>query len=80
MFLLKTTSQKMKGDMQMERQTLTVKEVANYLGVHEDTIYQMVKHQEIPHLKLRNRILFTQEAIDSWIKDQEKTNEQRGWE
>lgn len=61
----------------MERQTLTVKEVARYLGVHQDTIYLMVQHQEIPHLKLRNRILFTQAAIDEWIKVQEKMNGQQ---
>lgn len=58
----------------MERQTLTVKEVANYLGVHQDTIYAMVRHQEIPHLKLRNRILFTQESIDHWLKEQVQKN------
>jgi len=60
----------------MKRQTLTVKEVARYLGVHQDTIYAMVKHQEIPHVKLRNRILFTKHAIDAWVKAQERRNMQ----
>lgn len=56
----------------MQRQTLTVKEVANYLGVHTDTIYTMVKLKQIPHLKLRNRILFTKDSIDLWLQDQAK--------
>ncbi|ASN06316.1 helix-turn-helix domain-containing protein [Virgibacillus necropolis] len=58
----------------MERQTLTVKEVANYLGVHTDTIYAMVHGKQIPHLKIGIRILFTKESIDLWIQDQEYTN------
>lgn len=58
----------------MNRQTLTVKETASYLGVHTDTIYMMVKLNQIPHVKLRNRILFTRESIDLWLQDQAKTN------
>lgn len=59
------------GGEQVKRKTLTVKEVAGYLGVHPDTIYAMVKHQEIPDVKLRNRILFTKHSIDAWVKEQE---------
>jgi len=55
----------------MKRHTLTVKEVATYLGVHTDTIYTMVKLEQLPHLKAGNRILFTKESIDLWIEDQE---------
>ncbi|HLR69661.1 helix-turn-helix domain-containing protein [Virgibacillus alimentarius] len=58
----------------MERQTLTVKEVAKYLGVHRDTIYVMVKLKQIPHIKLRNRIFFTKESIDLWLQSEENTN------
>lgn len=59
-----------KGAFTLERQTLTVKEVANYLGVHTDT----AKFKQIPHVKIRNRILFTKESIDLWIQEQEYTN------
>lgn len=58
----------------MKRQTLTVKEVATYLGVHTDTIYAMVKLRQLPHLKVGNRILFTKDSIDLWIEDQEFTS------
>jgi len=58
----------------LKRQTITVKEAASYLGVHTDTIYIMVKLNQIPHLKMRNRILFTKESIDLWLQDQTKTN------
>ncbi|GGA80324.1 helix-turn-helix domain-containing protein [Ornithinibacillus halotolerans] len=56
----------------MKRHTLTVKEVAHYLGVHTDTICTMVKLKQIPHLKLRNRIFFTKDSIDLWMQEQAK--------
>ncbi|WP_106497294.1 helix-turn-helix domain-containing protein [Lentibacillus sp. Marseille-P4043] len=58
----------------MQCHTLSVKEVARYLGVHTDTIYTMVKLKQIPHVKLRNRILFTQETIDEWMQGQAREN------
>ncbi|MED4904088.1 helix-turn-helix domain-containing protein [Parageobacillus thermoglucosidasius] len=57
----------------MERKTLTVQEVAEYLGVHRDTIYAMVRQKQIPHFRIRRRILFSREAIDAWIREQEST-------
>lgn len=55
----------------MERCTITVKELAKYLGVHTDTIYDLVKAGKIPHIRLGRRIYFSQEAIDDWIRVQE---------
>jgi excisionase family DNA binding protein len=55
----------------MQRRTLTVQDVAEYLGVHQDTIYNMVRQKEIPHFRVRRRILFTVESIDAWIRQSE---------
>ncbi|MCL6571732.1 MAG: helix-turn-helix domain-containing protein [Bacillus sp. (in: Bacteria)] len=55
----------------MKRNTLTVQEVAMYLGVHQDTIYTMVRQKQIPHFRIRRRILFHQETINVWIEKQE---------
>ncbi|UOQ95650.1 helix-turn-helix domain-containing protein [Halobacillus shinanisalinarum] len=55
----------------MNRRTMTVDETAEYLGVCKDTIYTMVRTDEIPHFRLRRRIFFSQETIDVWIKEQE---------
>jgi excisionase family DNA binding protein len=55
----------------MQRRTLTVQDVAEYLGVHQDTIYNMVRQKEIPHFRVRRRILFTIESIDAWIRQSE---------
>ncbi|KAB2335049.1 helix-turn-helix domain-containing protein [Bacillus mesophilum] len=55
----------------VQRKTQTAKEIANYIGVHVDTIYTMVRQKQIPHLKVRRRILFNRETIDAWMRDQE---------
>jgi excisionase family DNA binding protein len=48
----------------MERKTLTVQEIAEHLGVHRDTIYTMVRQKQIPHFRIRRRILFSREGSD----------------
>lgn len=57
----------------MNKHTMTVIEAAEYLGVSKDTIYTMVRTDEIPHFRLRRRIFFSKEAIDKWIEEQEST-------
>ncbi|MDR6880390.1 helix-turn-helix domain-containing protein [Bacillus sp. 3255] len=61
-------------DQQVERKTLTVDEIASYLGVHRDSVYTMVRKKEIPHFKVGARILFRMETIESWMKQQESQN------
>ena len=54
---------------------LSVKEAAAYIGgVHPDTIYTMVKRKEIPHFRIRRRIMFSKEALDAWAREQESLN------
>lgn len=55
----------------MQRKTLTTEEVADYIGVHRDTIYTMVRQKEIPHIRVRRRIFFLRETIDAWMREQE---------
>lgn len=61
----------MKGGPIM-RTTLTVREAAERLGLHEDTIYNMVKSKQIPHIRARRRILFRAETLDQWMNQKEK--------
>lgn len=56
----------------MQRQTLTAQEVAEYIGVHLDTIYTMVREKQIPHARVRRRIIFSKETINAWIREQEQ--------
>ncbi|MCM3090173.1 MULTISPECIES: helix-turn-helix domain-containing protein [unclassified Cytobacillus] len=56
----------------MQRSTLTAQEVADYIGVHPDTIYTMVREKQIPHFRVRRRIFFSLESINAWMRDQEQ--------
>ena len=56
--------------MNMERRTITVKEVAQYLGVHTDLIYKLVRENKIPHFRMHTKILFIKESVDNWIVEQ----------
>lgn len=48
--------------------TLTVNEVAGLLGVSTDCIYTMVRERQIPHIRLRRRILFHRDVVDAWVR------------
>jgi excisionase family DNA binding protein len=52
----------------MEKRVLNVQEVAEFCGVSISTIYDMVRTGEIPHTRLRNRILFHCDVIDKWLR------------
>ncbi len=50
---------------------LTLREVANYLNVHPDTIRRHIKRGEIPAFKIGNTWRFNKESIDEWRKERE---------
>ncbi|REE90611.1 excisionase family DNA binding protein [Paenibacillus taihuensis] len=52
-----------------ERTVFSVMELSGYLGVSTDSIYTMVREKQIPHMRIRRRILFHRDAIDSWIQE-----------
>ncbi|HDR7911768.1 DNA-binding protein [Bacillus cereus] len=58
----------------MNRQTLNVQEIANYIGVSRDLIYKMVRTNEIPFIRIGKRLLFRKESIDKWLLSQELGN------
>ncbi|WP_367386976.1 helix-turn-helix domain-containing protein [Bacillus vallismortis] len=58
----------------MTRNTMYVQEVADYLGVHHDTIYTMVREKQIPHFRVGRRILFTKQTIEAWREAQEQAS------
>ncbi|RDV30955.1 helix-turn-helix domain-containing protein [Lysinibacillus capsici] len=51
----------------MEKITLSVEELAELIGVSKTTIYTMVRQDEIPHKKVRNRILFHRPTVEIWL-------------
>lgn len=51
----------------MTKITLNAAEVADLIGVSVNTIYLMVRNNEIPCRKARGRILFHRESIEKWL-------------
>lgn len=54
--------------------TMTVKEAAPYLQISEWLLYDMVRKMQIPHYKIRAKIMFRQESLDEWVAKQEAAN------
>ncbi len=57
----------------MSKNTLTVIDLADLLGVSTTTIYALVRERSIPFFRIRNRIFFRLETINEWIAQMEGT-------
>jgi excisionase family DNA binding protein len=62
----------------MDKVTMTVTDAAAYIGCHPDTIYNMVRQKQIPHVRVRRKILFRRDALDAWMASQENQNWKSG--
>ena len=51
-------------------QLLSVDEVARHLKVNPTTVYRLVRQGQIPGFKVGDQWRFSQEMLDSWMKDQ----------
>lgn len=60
----------------MKKIGMSVKETAEFLGVSETTIYSMARNSEIPHFKVRGRILFNRDVIEEWTRGECQGEEQ----
>ncbi|OAB46571.1 helix-turn-helix domain-containing protein [Paenibacillus antarcticus] len=59
----------------MRKITLTVNEVAELISVSTTTIYAMVREKQVPHIKIRGRILFHREVIEAWLRGESQGNQ-----
>lgn len=50
---------------------MTIEELASYLRVTRRTIYDWLKHNKIPALKLVGQWRFKKDKIDQWLERQE---------
>jgi excisionase family DNA binding protein len=51
---------------------LTLKQVAEYLKVHKNTVYRLVNRKELPAFKVWHDWRFDQDSIDRWRLAQEQ--------
>lgn len=55
----------------MERRFITIKDLAVYIGMSENTLRDWVKYGKIPFSKLGKAVRFDLRKIDLWLKDRE---------
>ncbi|NGM83950.1 helix-turn-helix domain-containing protein [Paenibacillus sp. 7124] len=53
------------------QQVYSVSELAEYLKVSTDSIYTMVREKQIPHVRVRKRIIFPMNMIEEWLNNQQ---------
>jgi excisionase family DNA binding protein len=51
---------------------LKVAELAEYLRIHESTVYRLVKAKKIPFFRAGRDYRFSKESIDHWRLEQER--------
>ncbi|GAB4117279.1 MAG: hypothetical protein Kow00103_13820 [Candidatus Caldatribacteriota bacterium] len=52
----------------MDKEVLTVKQVAEFLQMDERTIYKLAKQGHIPSFKVSNQWRFLKKDIESWVE------------
>jgi len=57
----------------MDKRLLSVEEVSDFLNISKSSIYTYAQKQAIPCIRLKGRLLFSQNALDTWLKT--KTHE-----
>jgi len=60
--------------MSIEKITLDTSEVSKLLGVSRTTIYTMARESQIPHFKVRGKILFNRDVIEAWTRGEYEEN------
>ena len=53
---------------------MTIEDLASYLKVTRRTIYEWLKNNKIPAVKLVGQWRFRKDRIDAWIEEQSKHN------
>jgi excisionase family DNA binding protein len=56
----------------MNSKILTLKQVAEYLRVHQSTVYRLVKRKQLPAFKVWHDWRFELDLIDQWRVGQER--------
>ncbi|GIO35734.1 hypothetical protein J41TS12_05950 [Paenibacillus antibioticophila] len=53
--------------MSKRKVTLNVKEVSEMIGISNTKIYEMARMNQIPHIKVGNRIIFHEDVLRDWM-------------
>jgi len=53
----------------MEKRFLGIKQLAEYLGIAEGTVYAWVCHRKIPYIKVGRLVKFDMRKIEKWLEE-----------
>lgn len=53
----------------MEDRWLSVEEIATYLGVSKDTVYNWINKKSMPSHKIGRLWKFKQKEVDDWVRN-----------
>lgn len=56
----------------IQRDLLTIKEVALYLGIPESTLYFWIETGQMPHYRLGRLVRLKKEDVDAWLQSNRK--------
>lgn len=60
--------------MPTAKKVMNAGEVAQYLGLHRETVYLYAKNGKIPAFKIGYAWRFNIDSIDKWMREQEASN------
>ena len=55
--------------------TFDIKECAEYLRIHPESLRRMSRENKVPHFKVGGKYLFRKQTLDDWIEKQEEQHE-----
>jgi excisionase family DNA binding protein len=53
----------------LDKRYLGIKELAEYIGVKQSTVYAWVCYRKIPYVKVGRLVKFDVKRIDDWLKE-----------
>ena len=59
-----------KNGVQGKEQIMTLREVAQYLGLHVMTVYKLTREGRVPAAKIGGQWRFKRDVLDQWLETQ----------
>jgi excisionase family DNA binding protein len=61
-------------EYEVEKYGMDTKDASKFIGCSAYTIRELARKKQIPHYRIGNRIMFTQQSLIKWIDKQENRN------
>ena len=59
-----------KNGAHSKEQIMTLREVAQYLGLHAMTVYKLTREGRVPAAKIGGQWRFKRDVLDAWLETQ----------